>query len=182
MEGLLGQQQYRPGSFFKFPRLEADISVEELNRYLRAAKVALDGLEKRRAKLETHESELDARQRDIEDRERLVADQMANVDLERARLDQRIREFEAQVILVKRDELPALQQYAATLEYLEARQSMEHVIMMWEASEESKNKILKVLASMDSEKVNALLAEVELPKLKDILVERLKVVIEKGQR
>ncbi len=181
MESLLGQAQYRRGNFFKFPRLEGDISVEQLNRYLRAAKLALDDIEKRRSQLEVYESELEARQRDIEDRERMVSEQMSTVETARTELDKRIRDFQSEVLLVRRDEVPGLKEYAATLGALEPQKAMEHVVQSWE-TETGRDLILKVLAHMEVDKTNAILAELELPKLKEVLTQRLRVVIEKQRK
>lgn len=178
MEALYGQDRYRRGEFFKFPRLEGDITVTELNQYLRASKLALEELEKQRAQLGAQASELDARERDIEDRERQIAEQMAAVDVARAALDKRVAEFRETVLLVRRDERKGLQEYAETLASFEAQRAMEHVVQSWEAGDESRNRILKVLSLMRGKDVNAILAEVELPKLRDILLQRLKVVHE----
>ena len=110
----------------------------------------------------------------------MVADQMAKVDQARTKLDTRIREFEAQVLIVRRDEQPALQQYAATLANFEPTRAMQHVMQSWE-TEDGRDRILKVMAVMAPEAVDAIMAEVELPQLKDILVQRLRVVVEQGK-
>ncbi|MCA8943643.1 MAG: hypothetical protein KDB80_13850 [Planctomycetes bacterium] len=178
MEALYGQDRYRRGEFFKFPRLEGDITVTELNQYLRASKLALEELEKKRSQLDAYAGELDARERDIEDRERQIAEQMAAVDVARAALDKRVAEFRDTVLLVRRDESEGLRKYAETLASFEPKRAMQHVIETWDQGEEGRNRILKVLSMMKSKDVNAILQEVELPRLRDILVQRLKVVHE----
>jgi hypothetical protein len=181
VESLLGQEKYRPGAYFTFPRLEGDLSVDQLNQYLRAARTALDDVEARRKAVDAADAELAARQRDIEDRERAIADQMVRVDAERRKLDERIKAFEDQVVLVRRDEIAGLRQYAQTLASFEPRRAMQHVVDAWQ-SEEGRERILKVLAVMEPDAADAILAQVEVPKLKDLLVERLKVVIERDKK
>ena len=58
-----------------------------------------------------------------------------------------------------------------------AKRAMEHVMQLWE-TEVGRVRILKVMRFMKPQNVNAILAEIELPKLRDILLERLKVVTE----
>lgn len=180
-EALLGQGKYRPGALFSFPTLDSGITAAELDESLRKAKDALARVERKQAALDALEAELQARQRDIEDRQSAISAQMIRVNQEREKLDRRILEFESQVLLVKRDDLKGLKEYARTLASFEPEKASAYVLEEWKTPE-GQSRIIKVLAVMSPDSADRILAQMENGTVKDVLTMRLKVIAEPADK
>lgn len=166
---------------FEFPRLDSGMTAADLERILRVAREAEERARLERAGVEAAEAELFARQRDLEDREASIAMQMLRVDQERARLEERIAEFERQVLLVEQDELRGLREYARTLASFEPSRAAAIVLQEWEL-DEGRKRIVKVLAVMDPVDADVVLAEIDVAQIREVLLERLKIVLEPNNR
>jgi hypothetical protein len=162
---------------FEFPRLDSGMTADDLERILRVAREAEQRARLERARVEAAEAELFARQRDLEDREASIAMQMLRVDQERSRLEERIAEFERDVLLVEQDELRGLREYARTLASFEPVRAAAIVLQEWEL-DEGRKRIVKVLAVMDPADADAILAQIDVAQTRQVLLERLKIVLE----
>jgi hypothetical protein len=169
------------GGLFRFPQLDSGFTAEDLERVLRAAREVEAEAARERARLEVQEADLLARERDLEDRVSSIAEQMLRVDQERERLERRIAEFEQKVLLVERDELRGLREYGRTLASFEPVRAAGLVLEEW-ASDEGRKRIVKVLAVMDPDEADAILAAIDAGQVREVLLQRLRIVHEPSGR
>jgi flagellar motility protein MotE (MotC chaperone) len=177
VEAVLGQEPYRPGRLWSFPRIEPGIGVDELNDILRRAKKAQEDVTRERAALEQRRAELDAREQDIADRQQLVLSKMTEVEQMRARLQAEVDDFRNTVLLIRDDESAGLKALATTLQGIEPSKAASVIIKWWE-TEEGQTKALKVWTVMDPDAANAILGEMDVELVRQVLDKRLKVVRE----
>lgn len=171
-----------PGDgLFEFPRLDSGLTAEDLERILRAARAAEEAARVERARIDAAEADLLARQRDLEDRESRIAAQMLRVDQERDRLERRIADFERKVLLVEQDELRGLREYARSLSSFDPQRAAEIVLQEWD-TEDGRKRIVKVLAVMDPADADSILARIDRERIREVLLERLKIVLEPRDR
>ncbi|MGE0144689.1 MAG: hypothetical protein AB7I19_14620 [Planctomycetota bacterium] len=189
-EPSVGKQPDRPTpksrepeetGLFGFPKLDSGMTVSDLERILQQAYAVQAAAEQERALVAADKSTLEVRQRDIEDRETAIAQRMLEVERERERLDRRIAEFERQVLLVERDEVRALRDYGRSLAAFEPARAARIVEEEWQ-SETGKKRIVRVLALMGPTEADAILAAMPDARLRDVLLERMKVVLEPKDR
>lgn len=175
-----GAANETPG-LFEIPKLESGISAEDVERFLQQAKAAHEAAEQERALVAAETRALETRQRDLEDRENAIAQAMSRVDAEREKLERRIEEFERQVLLVQRDEIRALRDYGRSLAAFDPERAASIVGQEWE-SETGRKRIVRVLALMEPGDADAVLGALPDARLREVLLERMKVVVETRDR
>ncbi|MBI5852362.1 MAG: hypothetical protein HZB39_15210 [Planctomycetes bacterium] len=169
-----------PG-LFAVPKLPSGITEDDVDRMLQAAKAAREAAEQERALVGAESRSLETRQRDIEDRESAIAQAMLKVDSEREKLERRIEEFERQVLLVQRDEIRALREYGRSLAAFAPERAAAIVEKEWD-SDAGRKRIVRVLTLMEPADADAVLAAMPDERLREVLLERLKVVVETRDR
>lgn len=173
----LGAQRFEPGGLFDFARLDVGDAVDEIHTMLRSARSALDEAQRRSAALEVRERELEARQRDLADRERTIASRMLEVERERDKVDSRIREFERDVLLVRKSDAAGLRDYARMLAAFRPDRAASFIVEEC-ADEVGRRRVVGALAMLDAEACAELLSELDPARVRELLVERLAVVQE----
>ncbi|HLU39045.1 MAG TPA: hypothetical protein VK081_06645 [Planctomycetota bacterium] len=174
VDSVMGQGQYRPGRLWSFPQIEAGIGVDELNDILRRAREERAAVERERSALERQRTELAARERDVADRQDAVLEKLREVEQLRAKLQAEIDEFHATVLLIRQDETAGLQAVAKTLGAVEARNAAA-VFKKWWETEEGQTRALKIWTVMDADAANAILGELDVETIRQVLEKRLKV-------
>ena len=174
---LLERGSYRPGALFAFPALDSGLTADEVNSYLGKAKEMLADAERKLTALDEREAELTARQRDIEDRENAISEKMIQVNLVREALDKRILEFEKDVTLVRQSDTKGIKDYARTLASFSPNKASAYVLEEWK-TEAGRRRIIRVMALMQADAADAIIAEMDNARIKEVLVERLKVIVE----
>ena len=169
-----------PG-LFEFPKLDSGMTVDDLERVFQQATAARTEAEQERALVATEVQALETRQRDIEDRESAIAQKMLDVDRERERLERRIEEFERQVLLVERDEIRALRDYGRSLAAFAPERAAAIVKQEWE-TDVGRKRIARVLALMEAGDADSIVAALPDERLREVLLERMKVVVESRER
>lgn len=177
---LFGQGQYQPGKLWSFPQIESDLGADELNEILRRARLADGEIEREKARLARERTELEARERDVADRQEAVMKAMADVLNERAKLQAEINEFHNTVLLIGKDEVSSLQTVAQTLAKVEPK-SAASVIKDWWKTEAGQTQALKIWTVMDPDAATAILAELDVDMIRQVLEKRLKVAREQGK-
>lgn len=177
---MFGQGQYQPGKLWNFPQIESDLGADELNEILRRARLADGEIEREKARLARERTELEARERDVADRQEAVMKAMAEVLNERAKLQAEINEFHNTVLLIGKDEVSSLQTVAQTLAKVEPK-SAASVIKDWWKTEAGQTQALKIWTVMDQDAANAILAELDVDMIRQVLEKRLKVAREQGK-
>ncbi|MEZ5967096.1 MAG: hypothetical protein R3F56_24880 [Planctomycetota bacterium] len=180
VDSVLGQGQYRPGRLWNFPQIETGIGVDELNQILLRARQQQLELERDRAALQKQQAELEARERDVADRQDAVLEKLRDVEQMRAKLQSDIDEFHNTVLLIRQDEVAGLQSVAKTLAAVEPK-SAAAVIKKWWETEEGQTRALKIWTVMDPDPANAILAELDVEMIRQVLEKRLKVAREQAK-
>lgn len=170
-----------PGGLYSFPKLDSGMSSEDIERILQQANAEKSAAEQERAQVAAERQALDVIRSDVEDREAAIAQRMLEVDRERERLDTRIAEFERQVLLVERDEIRGLRDYGRSLAAFEPARAAAIVQQEW-GSEAGRKRIARVLALMDPAESDAVLGALPDDRLREVLLERMKVLIEPKDR
>lgn len=166
---------------FAFPKLDSGMTTADLERIFQQANAAREAADQERAVVAAELGALEIRQQDIEDRESAIAQKMIEVDRERDRLDQRIEEFERQVLLVERDEIRALRDYGRSLAAFAPERAAAIVMQEW-ATDAGRKRIARVLTLMDPADADAMVAALPDDRLREVLLERMKVVVEPRDR
>ncbi len=180
VDSVLGQGQFRPGRLWSFPQMEAGVSVDELNEILRRAREERTAIERDRGAIVQQRRELEARERDVVDRQDAVLAKLREVEQLRATLQAEIDEFHNTVLLIRQDELSGLQSVAKTLAGVEAK-SAAAVIKKWWETDEGQTRALKIWSVMDPDAANAILAELDVEMIRQVLEKRLKVTREQAK-
>ena len=167
----------RSPGLFRFPQIDSGLTAEDVDQALRAAHAARDQAALERVRLAALAADLDLQRSDLQDRESAIARQMLRVEQERDRVEQRIAEFERQVLLVERDDLRGYQEFGRTLAAFDPLRAAAIVMDEW-ADDVGRQRIVKVLATMDPVDADGILAAVDASQVRALLVERLKVVRE----
>lgn len=175
VDSVLGQGQYRPGRLWSFPQMEAGMTADELNDILRRAREERLAIERDRGAIVQQRRELDARERDVADRQDAVLEKLREVEQLRAKLQAEIDEFQSTVLLIRQDEMSGLQSVAKTLASVEAK-SAAAVIKKWWETDEGQARALKIWTVMDADAAHAILAELDVEMIRQVLEKRLKVV------
>lgn len=176
-----GDRRYRPGKLFEFPTIRAGISVAELNEMLGEAKAARERARAELASLEKRKRDLDAREADIKEREEQILAKIRQIEQMRAKLEEKISEFQRTVTMIRNDEVQAIKSDAETLAAFEPRFASQ-LIQQWWRSEEGQVRVVKILALMDTEAVHAILQTMDPAQAREILDKRAKVVRPTGGR
>jgi hypothetical protein len=180
IDTVLGQGQYRPGRLWNFPQMEAGMTPDELNEILRRARQERSAIDHDRSVLLQQRRELEARERDVADRQDAVLEKLREVEQLRAKLQAEIDEFHSTVLLIRQDEVSGLQAVAKTLAGVEAK-SAAAVIKKWWETDEGQTRALKIWSVMDPDAGQAILAEMDIEMIRQVLEKRLKVVREQGK-
>ncbi len=180
VDSVLGQGQFRPGRLWSFPQMEAGVSVDELNEILRRAREERTAIERDRGAIVQQRRELEARERDVVDRQDAVLAKLREVEQLRATLQAEIDEFHNTVLLIRQDEVSGLQSVAKTLAGVEAK-SAAAVIKKWWETDEGQTRALKIWSVMDPDAANAILAELDVEMIRQVLEKRLKVAREQAK-
>ena len=175
VDSVLGQGQFRPGRLWSFPQMEAGMTADELNDILRRAREERLAIERDRGAMVQQRRELDARERDVADRQDAVLEKLREVEQLRAKLQAEIDEFQSTVLLIRQDEMSGLQSVAKTLASVEAK-SAAAVIKKWWETDEGQARALKIWTVMEADAAHAILAELDVEMIRQVLEKRLKVV------
>ena len=163
---------------FLYPPVQSRMTAEELM----AAAAQIDEkrrkLDQERAQLEFEREALAVRERDVEDRRKQVRNDMALVQSKSDELEKRIKDFESQTALLKRQEQKNFKEQAEKLALMDPKRASEYLV---EFGAEGEDRAVKLLASMDAESAAKILESMD-PKRGARLLERgLKLVREGGQ-
>lgn len=180
-EWLLQNESARgtSGVFFSFPRMESSLTVKEINEIYRHAKATEDEVERRIEELDERELRLSQRERDVQDRADVLSDRIRDILGMERDLQDKVTEFEAKVLLVSRSQEEDLKPFADSLSAFDPKKAAEIVRSMWE-TEAGRLKISMVLKIMDPDVQNAILADMNVQEIRDILDNLLKVHREAG--
>lgn len=178
-ESLMGQDQYRRGQLFSFPRLESGLSIEELDQMVSSASELKKNLERRQSALEQREADLAAREADLQDRERAVLAKMREVLQERTKLEEEIASFQESYTMVRSSEVEQYRTYADTIAGLDTEQGSQIITQLWE-SEEGRTKAVKILKMMSADARGEIFAVLTPGQTQEILDRLTGAVIEGG--
>ncbi len=175
--------RYRgPGDLFEMPRIKAGMSVEEINSVVSRAQSMMKDVERKQAVLEEQRLNLEVRERDIADRQGRVDKLINQVQEERTKVEQAIEEFNKRVLYLRPQEESGLKEIARTVASLTSDAAKELIMNYWRTPE-GQNKAIKILAVMDKEKVDLIIAEMETQTMREILEKRMTIVrLEQGKR
>ena len=125
------------------------------------------------ASLEKKKRDLETQMMDVLERQEEVSKQMQGVLQERDKLNRRIEEFHKKVLLVKQDELEGLKENARNIANLEPEIGRDLILSWWIKGPEGQARAIKTLSLMSRESVEAILAEMETDRIREILDKRL---------
>jgi hypothetical protein len=174
VDSVLGQGQYQPGRLWRFPQIDTGVGIDELNQILLRARQQQLDLDRDRAAMQKQQTELEARERDVADRQEAVLERLREVEQLRAKLQAEIDEFHSTVLLIRQDETAGLQAVAKTLAAVEPK-SAAAIIKKWWETDEGQTRALKIWSVMETEAANAILAELDVELIRQVLEKRLKV-------
>lgn len=180
IDSVFAQGQYRPGRLWRFPQIETGVGVEELNQILLRARQQQLDLDRDRSAVQKQQAELEARERDVADRQDAVLEKLRDIEQLRAKLQAEIDEFHNTVLLIRQDEVAGLQSVAKTLAAVEAK-SAASVIKKWWETDDGQTKALKIWTVMEPDAANAILAELDIEMIRQVLEQRLKVAREQAK-
>jgi len=133
-----------------------------------------DEIERRGTALDLREQNLRELADDISRRWKELGEERLQVEQMQRQLDQKIKQFEETVTLVRKDEVALLKRNAETLAAFERQKAAELIQAQW-ATERGQNEVLKVLEFMQKDAVNEILAELPPAMVQDVLDKRLRV-------
>ena len=180
-ESLMGQDQYRRGKLFSFPRLESGLSVSELDAMVASAQELKKTLDRTRAALEQREADLSAREADLQDREAAVLEKMRDVLQQRTQLEEEISSFQDSYTLVRSNEVEQFELWATTLAGQDATKSSEIIMELWN-TEEGRAKAVKILKVMSTEARDEIFAVLTAEQTREILDRLTRAVMEGEQK
>lgn len=166
---------------FRYPRLDSGQSAADMEEQMLRIHRMEDEARRRLAIVEEREIDLGIRERDLADRERAIAQSMMEVDAAKERLDRRIAEFEQRVTLVEKDEVAGVLTFGRSLASFDPSRAAQIVMQEFE-SEVGRQRIVKVMTLMDSDDADRILSRVPDDKVRELLIERLDVVLEPERR
>jgi hypothetical protein len=172
MEDLFGQGQYRPGRYFAFQPVPADINPDEMNEMWRRAKAALKETKQRESALDGQEKLLAVREQDLHDREEALAKLMKEIEASQRELDGRIVQFNSDVKMVRTNEVEPLKKAGRTLASLDSEIAAKLVAEWWK-TEKGQDRALKILSVMDADSADGIVAALPLAEMRDFLEKRL---------
>jgi len=180
VDSVLGQGQYHPGRLWSFPQIETGIGVDELNQILLRARQQQVDLERDRAAVQKQQAELEARERDVADRQDAVLEKLREIEQLRANLQSEIDEFHNTVLLIRQDEVAGLQSVAKTLAAVEPK-SAAAIIKKWWETDEGQTRALKIWTVMEPDPAHAILDQLDVELIRQVLEKRLKVAREQAK-
>jgi hypothetical protein len=175
-ESSVGQGQYTRGRLFDFPRIQARLSVQDINRILEQTQAEKAAAARERAVLEQRRAELDAREADLRDREQRILEQIRGIEQSRTQLNERIEAFQTQVTLIDKQQAADLAGDAATLAAFEPQRAAALLLEWWKRTPADRAKVVRLLSVMEAEAANAILETMEVSQAREILDERAKVI------
>jgi DNA-binding transcriptional MerR regulator len=181
VEDLMSEGAYERGRYFKFPRLEAGISVQAINDILKDARDQRARIEEERAVLARRKAELDARELDIKDRQEDVQRRIQELEQLRGRIEQEIKDAHGTVLLIKQTEMARWREHAKSVAALGSRKAAD-ILLEWWKTEEGQEKVLKTLAAMPEDSRDQVLAALSVPQVRELLDRRLQVIVEPAKK
>ena len=178
MEELYGQRGNQGGRLFGFPPVESRVTADEINEAWRLAKLALADAKRRATVLDEMESLLAVREQDLHDREGALATKMKEIEGQQRMLDTRITQFHQDVNMIRDSELANLKSVGESLASLEP-ETAGLLIQDWWKTDDGQGRAVKVLAVMDKDAANAIIAALPIQQVKALLEQRLKLSREK---
>jgi hypothetical protein len=177
LEQQLGQDRanrYAPGGYFRFDGMPAGITPDKLNEAWQRVQDALLDVERRSKALDLREHDLKLLGDDIQRRWTELGKERAEIEGLQARVDEKLDRFKEQVKLVRNDEVAGLKRNAQTLSSFEPSKAAELVQEQWKM-DGGQDEVLKTMEFMGKDAVNALLAALPNPMIRDVLQKRLHV-------
>ena len=165
----------------RYPRHDSGQTPADMEEPLLRNRRMEDEARRRLAIVEEREIDLGIRERDLADRERAIAQLMMDVDTAKERLDRRIRKFEERVLLIEKDEVTGLLSFGRSLASMEPSRAAQIVLQEFE-SDTGRQRSVKVMTLMDSDDADRILARIPDDKVRELLIERLDVVLEPERR
>jgi hypothetical protein len=169
-----GKVGYEPGAYFRFDGMPAGLSADQLNDAWQRVQAVTDDIARRGTALDLREQNLRELADDISRRWKELGEERLQVEQMQRQLDQKIKQFEGTVTLVRNDEAALLKRNADTLAAFERQKAAELIEAQW-ATERGQNEVLKVLEFMQKDAVNEILAELPPAMVQDVLDKRLRV-------
>jgi hypothetical protein len=166
--------RYAPGGYFRFDGMPSGITAEKLNEAWQRVQDALLDVERRSKALDLREHDLKLLGDDIQRRWTELGKERAEIEALQARVDEKLDRFKEQVKLVRNDEVAGLKRNAQTLASFEPSKAAELVQEQWKM-EGGQDEVLKTLEFMQKDAVNAMLAALPNPMIRDVLQKRLHV-------
>jgi hypothetical protein len=176
-EDIMGQGQYRRGRYFQFPTLESGLSVDQINQMLAEAREEKRLAAQERAELQKRKSDLDARELDIQDRYEQVLAKLQQVDRERAKLEQEIKDAQGTVTMIRQSELPRLKASARDLEALDPAKAAALIAKWWE-TQDSQLLALRLLTVMSEDVRTAILNAMPTAQSREVIEKRFRTFVE----
>jgi hypothetical protein len=166
--------RYAPGGYFRFDGMPAGITPDKLNEAWQRVQDALLDVERRGKALDLREHDLKLLGDDIQRRWTELGKERAEIEGLQARVDEKLDRFKEQVKLVRNDEVAGLKRNAQTLSSFEPSKAAELVQEQWKM-DGGQDEVLKTMEFMGKDAVNALLAALPNPMIRDVLQKRLHV-------
>ena len=172
-----GKTGYRPGAYFQFGGMPAGLTPEQLNEAWQTVQKAQKEVEQKRFANELKEAELKEFANDISRRQKALGAEQLRLEKYQKDLEEKIRQFQETVLMVKDTEVAKLKRNAETMAAFERSKAAELIQQQW-SSESGQAEILKLLEFMDRDAVNEILSELPNPMVQDILKKRMTVARE----
>ncbi len=170
-----------PSGLFQFKKVNADMSVEELDEMIRSVRKKQREQKALDAVLEKKKRDLDTQMADVLQRQQAITQQIQQVIQEREKLDRRIAEFQTRVLLVRQDELVGLKENARNIANLDPEIGRDLILSWWKQGTAGESRAVKTLSLMDHESVEAILETMDTDKIRTILDKRLTLVRVKAE-
>ncbi len=172
-----GMTGYRPGAYFQFGGMPAGLTSEQLNEAWQTVQKAQKEVEQKRFANELKEAELKEFANDISRRQKALGAEQLRLEKYQKDLEEKIRQFQETVLMVKDTEVAKLKRNAETMAAFERSKAAELIQQQW-SSESGQAEILKLLEFMDRDAVNEILSELPNPMVQDVLKKRMTVARE----
>ncbi|MCA8957225.1 MAG: hypothetical protein KDC87_14210, partial [Planctomycetes bacterium] len=169
-----------PGDLFEMPRLQAPLSVAEVNSTVHRAQQMMEEIKQERAALAKMRRDLEIRYQDIADRQKSVSKLMNEVEAKRLLVERTIEDFNKRVLELRVDEEAGLKEVARTIGTLSPQAAKQLILNYWRTPD-GQDKAVKILAVMEKERVDQIIAQMDTEQMRQVLEKRM-TIARTGQR
>ena len=176
LSGMPAARGFGSGELFDLRRLEAiGLTVDDVNAIVEQARKDRQAAAAERSELYRLRRGLEVRERDVAERHARLAKLMDDVVTERKRVEQAIQDFNERVTELRIDEVAALEETARTIGKLTPAAGAELIVEFWQG-EDGPNKVVKILAVMNKDRADEILAHLDTRRAREILEKRMTVI------